>query len=808
MAPATASEAVFDGRLTRRQHFALIGVALLALALRGLYLWGQAQHNPFFEVVRGDAYDHHAWAQAIAFGPGMEPEPYYRAPLYYYLLAGLYAAVGPSIVAARLAGACIGALTVYAIGRLGAGLGGYRAGLFAGLLAAAYWPAIYFDGELLTVGLECLLEVGLLLALLSATRRNSLAALAGAGLVWGLCIITRPNFLALAPVLVAWLFIALPGARLAGRKWLATGVLLLTTASVIAPVALRNARVSDSPVLITYSGGVNFFIGNNPESDGISAILPGARRSLRGGYEDAHRIPELDLGRPLAPDEVSAYWLDRGLDWLRSEPGAFGAHMLHKLRLFWSPVELPNNQPIRFFAGLSPIAAGFWLGFPVLAVLGLAGFSVLARDWRRWFLPGLCLLVYMGTVVLFFCNARYRLPVYPLLAVAAGAGLTRLPEWMGQGRRTHLVLYGITAVLVAAGLATNPPFDRDAFEQANLGEGHRKLGRLEAATYPNDPGRQASALTHLKKAVRLKPNSPYTHLALARHLSMMGKNGEAQERLDVAAKLFPKNAEIRLDLGRTLAASGKIRAALDAFERATLLQPAFGEANLEFGCLLTRTGNYSRALGVLPSNLDRLKNPLRAHLCRGDAHLGLGQLEAALEELAAVRAISPQHAGALQRMGDAELRRGDLQAAIGNYRAALAEEPNLPAASQNLASVLRRTRQHGERIRVLEAAVRQAPSDRELITALAFALAAAPDPELRRGERALQLTERAGGPGQPRPDVLDARAAALAELKRFDAATAVAQRALESARTTRLDLVPGLEMRLEGYRAGRPYRDP
>jgi 4-amino-4-deoxy-L-arabinose transferase-like glycosyltransferase/Flp pilus assembly protein TadD len=774
MAPPTASEAVFDGRLTRHQHIALMAVALLALALRAIYLWGQAQHNPFFEVVRGDAYDHHAWAQAIAFGPGMDPEPYYRAPLYYYLLAALYSAVGPSIVAARLAGACIGALTVYAIGRLGAGLAGYRAGLFAGLLAAAYWPAIYFDGELLTVGLESLLEVCLLLLLLSATRRNSMGGLALAGAALGLCALARPNFLALAPAVVVWLFIALPGARFAGRKWLASGLLLVTAASVIAPVAIRNARFSDPPVLITYSAGVNFFIGNNPDSDGISAVLPGARRSLRGGYEDARRIPESELGRGLAPAEVSEYWLGRGLDWLRADPVAFGKHLIHKLRLFWSPVELPNNQPIRFFAGLSPIAAGFWLGFPVLAILGLAGFVILIRDGKRWFLPALFLLLYTGTVVLFFSNARYRLPVYPLLAVAAGAGLSRALQFVVEDQRRPLALYGLSAGVAALVLATNPPSDRDAFHQANRGEGHKALGELVATAPLSDREAHARALAHFEEAVELKPGSPYTHLARARQYFMMGRTASARDGLELAARRFPDNAEIRLEFGRTLAASGQTPAALQQLRNASDLQPAYADVQLELGCLLVRSRQPEAALGALKAALRLGAAPLRSHLCQGEALLLQGQFHPASEA----------------------------------YRAALAEEPNLPAASQNLAAALRRTGQHAERIRVLEAGVQRAPGDRELLSSLAFALATAPEPGLRQGQRALELAERATAGSGAGADALDARAAALAELQRFDAATTVAGQALESARATRPDLVAGLEARLEGYRARRPYRDP
>ena len=810
MAPSTASKPIFDGRLTRRQHLALGAIALCALALRLLYLWGQAENNPFFEIVRGDAYDHHAWAQAIAFGPGMEPEPYYRAPFYYHLLAGLYLVAGPSIVTARLAGACLGAITTYAIARLGAGLAGYRAGVLAGLLAAVYWPAIYFDGELLTVGLECLLEVALILALLVATRRNSLGLLALAGIGWGLCVITRPNFLALAPAILAWLFIALPGAAFAPRKWLAAGVVLIAAACVVAPVSLRNARVSDAPVLITYSGGVNFYIGNNPDSDGISAALPGGRRSLRGGYEDARRIPENELGRSLGPAEISDYWYGRGLDWMRSEPGAFAAHLVKKIRLFWSPVELPNNQPIRFFAGLSPISILFWVGFPLLAVLGLAGFALEARDWKRWFLPGAFLLIYMGTVVLFFCNARYRLPVYPLLAVAAGAGLSRLPRLFAEGRRGSLLLYAGVGLLAAAGLAMNPPEDRDAFHRANRGEGHKALGDLRAAAPLSDRQSQNAALSHFEAAVRLKPGSPHMHLALAREQSRLGQTGRARENLAAAVRRFPDNAEVRLELGRVLAGLAEPGAALEQFRAATELQPAYGAAQEELGCLLVRTGNPGRALEPLRSARQLLAEPFRTHLCLGDAQFALRDTDAALVEFAAAGEIGPDRAAPLLRMGDTHLLRGEVEPAILDYRSALERQANLPATSQNLAAALRRTSRYAEVIAVLEEAIEYSPRDGELLAALAFARATSPLAELRQGERSLELAKRAAAAQRtPSVETLDARAAALAELGRFEAATMAVQEALASARAGgRIDLVPRLEARLTGYRANRPYRDP
>jgi len=810
MTASTPHETVFDEPLTRRQHLVLLGIAGLALTLRLVYLWGQARNNPLFEIVRGDAYDHHAWAQALAFGPGLEPEPYYRAPLYYYLLADLYRMVGPSIVWARIAGACMGAATTYAVARLGAGLGGYRTGLWAGILAALYWPAIYFDGELLTVGLECLLEVGLLLGLWVATRRNSLPLLAVAGALWGLCAITRPNFLVLAPALVCWLFIALPGAGLTARKALATGVVLISAGLVIAPVTLRNALVGGEAIPIAYSGGLNFYIGNNPDSDGISAVLPGGRRSLRGGFEDARRIPQVQLGRPLSSGEISDYWFARGFDWIRSDPGAFAAHLVHKLRLFWSPVELPNNQPIRFVAEQSRIPGFFLVGFPAIAVLGLAGFALVRRDWKRWVLPGSFLLLYMASVVLFFCNARYRLPIFPLLALAGGAGLGRLPLLLGEKRWTDLGVYVGVGMATALALATNPPGDRAAFHEANRGEGHKALGDFYAAAPLSDRDSHAKALDHFQAGVRLKPASPYLRLALAREQIRLGHDRDAGIQLQQATRNFPKNAEVRLEFAQALAASGRLAAALEQFETAVELQPAYGDALLGLGCLRVQIGQPNRALEPLETAAALLPNPLPARLCAGSARLGLGQADAALSEFTTALEHNPRSANALQGMGDSHLFRGDINSAIPHYRMALKQNPNLPASSQNLAAALGRLSQYAEAISVLESAVRHSPKDSELLAALAFVLATAPQPHLRQGEQALAYAKRAlAASTRPRSDALDAQAAALAELGRFEAAAETGLRALDVAREHESpDRIPALEQRLQGYREGRPYRDP
>ena len=217
------------------------------------------------------------------------------------MLGLVYKVTGPDVLAGRLANCVLGALTCYLLAHLGVMLAGFRAGLLAGVLAAVYWPFIYFDGELLTVCLELVLDVALLLLLVRAGRGGSRWWYVAAGVAWGLSAITRPNILAFAPAIALWVLIAAPADR---RIAAAARSFLLTCAGAavaILPVTVRNYVVGHELVLVATNGGVNFYIGNNPKSDGCSAVVPGTRKGLAGrlrGYPPHRRAgPQAEVVR-------------------------------------------------------------------------------------------------------------------------------------------------------------------------------------------------------------------------------------------------------------------------------------------------------------------------------------------------------------------------------------------------------------------------------------------------------------------------------------------------------------------------------
>jgi len=768
-------------RLGSRRHLLPVLVFVVALVVRGLHWWGQMRHNPFFYAPIMDERMHHEWAQLIAAGQGLGNKPFFRAPLYYYLVAAIYALVGPQIAIARLAGCVLGAASCSLLACIGVRLGGLAVGLMAGLLAAFYWPLIHFDEQLLTVGLEIFLNLLTLELLLRATGVDTPDApveAAGSSRLWylaagvtmGLSALARPNVLVLAPAIAVWLWLVLGGAPHAagtGARLGRVGLLMAGLLTAILPVTIRNRLVGGEWVLIATNGGVNFYIGNNPQADGIAAVVPGTRADWEGGYEDTHRIPEQELGRRLTEGQVSDYWFRKGLAWIRTDPTGWLRLTLRKLRLFWMPHEIPNNQPIRFFASLADISPLYFLGFPPIAALGLAGLTVLGGRWRWWSLVVLFGVIYMGTVVLFFCPARYRLPVVPLLILLTAGGLAGLREaWRGRRVRRIGLYFSVAGGVTLFMLLNRPGAD---WKRQEEGRAYHNLGSHYARLAQADPSQRQRALSYLFKAVRLRPADPYLHIAIGTWLTLF-------DRADEAGEYFAKGVQ---------------------------LLPTYAEGRQAYGDWLFERQRFAEAAEEYRAALERRPDLLEARYRLGRCQARLGSLSEAVTTFEQVLRQQPDLVPALFDLATGLSRLGRPAEALRFYRAVLQLEPdNLPAA-QRLARHLFQLGESAEALEVLEHALRHHADEPTLLVDLAGLLVSTPDAALRDGRRAIELVQRALEHGAERSvELLDTLAAAHAELGQFRRAVEVLREALtRAANAGDQELVGKLAARLRQYEA-------
>lgn len=685
---------------TRRVRWTAALLFLAALTLRLVYV-AHLQESPLAQTPMLDELYHVEWARSLASGDWLGDKVFFRAPLYPYLLGVMLAVFRGSLTAARFVQATYGALVPVVTFFIARRVGGSRRAIAAGVLATVYPFLIYFDNELLITSLIVLLDAVMLLLVLRADEHPSWTRWLGVGLVLGLSAIARPNVLVFAPALFLWTwFTARADARVSvgaggvGRDVEQSGyrftlltrstplltavhrmaVVAFGAALVVAPVTLRNAALEKDFVLIASQGGVNYFIGNNARSDGVSAVVPGLGEAWE--YSDCERIAARAEGRSLKPSEVSGFWYAKGREFIASRPrDAFRLHV-RKFVLFWNRFELANNKDIYFFGRMSPVFTAFsWLHFGVVSPLAALGLIALARRRRGAALLALFVASYAAGVILFFVNARFRMPIVPSLLVFSSAGIVWLWDQLRRRRWVRLAVGG--ACLAATALFVNIDF---------------------YGTHVGD--------------------RPQTHNTIGLAHASAGRYAEAVEAYDQAIELSPGYAKAWNNRGLALEADGDPDAALASYMRAIELDPSLATALNNIGALQWKSGDLEGAV-------DWFRRAVGADAWLPEAQYNLGSVlvrlgrsqDAETAYLSAVRA-RPRFREAWHDYGVLLEGQGRMSEAIGAYQRAVIIDPRYAEARNSLGIALARTGQYREAAMELEAALELVPGDRNIIANL------------------------------------------------------------------------------------------
>lgn len=597
-------------------------VALILFAgicLRLAY-WPELVSSATFIVPTTDASYHQHWARGLAFGdwrppgeasadPRIPRQPFFRPPGYPYVLAATYRLFGfrpfPPVwlnMALDLGGAV---LTFFLARRAF----GHGPALVAGLLVAVYWGLAYFDGMLLEPALLFFLMAALLLACArwedGLTWRKAVAA----GLLTGLGALVRPNLLACVPVCVGW------GLWLAWRGqggWPAAARLLAgylgAALLALAPAVWRNYRVGGEWPVLTTNGGINLYIANHPQADGMTSTLPPELKNLAGlqGTEwtsfDYPRIVAAlagALGRDSTAVGADRYFRRQAWDYVRADPRRALRNAWTKTLLFWGPKELANNLVVTMDRQRSRILRR-GMDFPAVLATALLGLATIwpairarrappaAAPPRRGATATLILLAiaaYFASYLPFFIAARYRMAVVPFLLVFSGQGIWAWLRWL-RARQYALAVGAGALTLAAYGLLTEPQMPTVA--EAYLWHGQQARALQQARRYPE-------AAEMYRQAIALKPGEVALRNNLGVVLRDMGDAEGALAAFQQAVELGPtlpqphaNLAQLQLRLNRLDEAEKNYRAAL----RLRADRPAWWQG---LGDVLARLGNNAEA---------------------------------------------------------------------------------------------------------------------------------------------------------------------------------------------------------------------
>ena len=350
-------------------------------------------------------------------------------PVYPYFLALLYGPTG-TFETARWAQAAIGALLVPAVGLAGARAFSPRAGLWAAAVTALYpelvWFSVHFWSEtlfmvLLWWGIE---------RLLAADSSGRLGVALGAGVLWGLAILTRETVLYFVPLAALWL-----ATRAAAGARLRAGAFLVAALLVVAPWTYRNWLEFHAFVPVSTAGGQNLFQGNALIERDVTYQMVDAVQGRVEQYRYAMRMG-LAAIRDRQPwwifeklrDEMPRFWEADSLVLVHIKRGAYG----------------PVAPALALAVALVVLA-------PYVLVLALFALGMARLAWSRRAVLLVSFLAYYNLLhIVTHGFARYRLPVMPVVFLIAGMGwgAWRQGETARMSGRARAAAAAIAAVLL------------------------------------------------------------------------------------------------------------------------------------------------------------------------------------------------------------------------------------------------------------------------------------------------------------------------------------------------------------------------
>jgi tetratricopeptide (TPR) repeat protein len=431
----------------------------------------------------------------------------------------------------------LGAFSCVFLAILGGRLLGRRAGVLAGFLAACYAPYVFFELQLLTPTLSIFLNLAAILLILPCWKGRCYVRLLAAGLLLGLSMGIRPDVV--VPAVLVLLYLVFENRHTHKIQLVAKiSCLLVGGLIIILPIIIRNYYLTGQFIPVSSNSGINLYVGNSADSDGISSVPVGLRWERL-----ICRVPQDVLENPAT---ASRWWIRAARYEVMADPAAALLRLGSKALAFLNRREFRNNVCYHFMQKecwslrLSPFQLALILPLAICGLVGLwcSGNPVLRRAFS------ICILWVAGywvVGVIFFVTARFRLPAVPFMILPAAWALVDIFKAMRQ--RQWRALASCVLITLAAGLVCWPQWF-GAPEKGWVRDNVNLSNSLSAADEPE------KAINACLQAIEIGPEDPDAHFLLGR-LLLPGNPTNALKHFDISRKSIPGSPSLLLAIGQT-----------------------------------------------------------------------------------------------------------------------------------------------------------------------------------------------------------------------------------------------------------------
>ncbi len=572
-----------------REDLPLMGILIFLTLLPRIILTFEISEIPLYQYLFSDSKIYWDWATGILKGDNAYINSvFFMSPVYPYFLAIVRNIADDSVLLIRLVQVIISSVTILFIYLAAKNIAGRNTAVIAAIFFAFSLELIVYANLLLTETIQVFIASLLIFLFSTSDLLRSGTKLFLTGIIIGLLIVIRGSALLLIPFVIGAIYYFMKKNGVVDFRKI--GILLAGVILSIMPLTLHNLIRGNEFVILTSNGGINLWIGNNPNAQGVF-IAPNEFEF----YEDisGKKYAESVVGKNLSHSEADSYWINRSLNFISEYSATTMQLFFTKILLFIGTQENPQSSVMnpyllreQYSKVLKLPLISFWVVF-ILFLISLKQYRI--EDARYVLISGFVITMIFATS-LFFVTGRFRLVVLPALIVLGAIGaetvyqklLEKNTKWL-KNIGLIVVAYFLIDAFITPKFHYTPYdahlnlgatyFDRHEYDKA-LEEYNKSLGFQETYSALMGLGNVYAvkkefnqAIHYYERALKIRPEYYLIHYNLGLMYGQSGKLENAEKSFQKTLSLNPRHYETFRNLGIIHYMNGKHREALDYFER-------------------------------------------------------------------------------------------------------------------------------------------------------------------------------------------------------------------------------------------------
>ncbi|MEW6086693.1 MAG: glycosyltransferase family 39 protein [bacterium] len=410
-----------------KSFYILLIILSSALIIRLFYLSEYVKSSIYPIMVHSDSYCYYIWAKDILSGDLLGSGVFMKWPLYAYLLAFLFKTFGENIGTIYSIQFIVGVVNCLLIYLIAKKIFNEKTAVISGVLYLLSSKFIIYEGLLVYTALSVFFNLLFIFLLLKFDINTGRIKIFMLGTLLGVAVLTQANILFFG--IFSFVLILSKTKPVFKNFVFKNFVFLSGLFLIVGSAALRNYKVEKDFVLISGNLGFNFYLGNNPDANGIFHCPDNISFNQEDMLRDAMILAQNETGRKLKTSQISDFWFRKGLAFITNEPQKYLKLLLKKtgyvLTGNFSGPDIENN----FISDEIKLFKYNGLEIKLIVMFCLLGMFLAKNECdKKAAVLYLAVIFLVSSIIMFFVTLRYMMTVLPFMIIFSGYGLFSLAK--------------------------------------------------------------------------------------------------------------------------------------------------------------------------------------------------------------------------------------------------------------------------------------------------------------------------------------------------------------------------------------------